>query len=386
MSIIARLRAAQRPAPALVTTGAPHVRAVDSSAAYYRRVQLALLPSLLFGGFNVGLQANRALAELGRSQVSGWRGSLLELLGVGLDPERVLDCALHGALYLLPLWLVSYTVGSLWEHGFARLRKRALLPGLGLFALLFTLCLPPGLPLWQAALGISCGVVFGKEVFGGTGYHFMHPVLVGLAFLAVSYPDQVSGAEAQVAVHGFAMPSDLNLAAAGGIEAVRAQGAGWYASFMGTVPGPLGVTSTLACSVGAVYLLAVRAISWRILLGALLGLASAAQLLSWTSGSALPGADLPWYRQLTLGSSAFILVFIATDPTSAANTRTGRWLYGFLIGALIIVIRVGSPDHAEEATLAVLLGSVFAPLIDHGVVRLQIRKRRRRFENSGETR
>jgi Na+-transporting NADH:ubiquinone oxidoreductase subunit B len=344
---------------------------------------VALLPCVAFGLYNTGLQANLALVALPLERVPGWRGDLLERAGVGHDPGSVLACALHGALWLLPLLFVSLIAGSLWERVFARVRGRELQPGLVLFATLFTLALPPSLPLWQAALGISFGVVVGKEIFGGTGRYVVHPMLVGLAFLYLSYPGRMKGDGIWVPVEGYGAATGLSLASAGGLDAVTASGTTWMQTFLGRVPGALGETSTLACLMGAAFLVLTRAASWRILLGALLGMAATARLLAWTSSPVLPAAALPWHWHLALGSFAFATVFIATDPVSGPMTQSGRWIYGLLIGFLIVMIRVGSPVHPEGTTLAILLANVFAPLIDHGVVRAHAMKRTRRAAASG---
>jgi len=336
------------------TPAAPHVRARTSLRSLTGAFLVALIPCLVFGLYNTGYHANLALAEQAAGTASGWRVSLLEAIGVGRDAGNVLACGLHGALFLLPLLLTSLAVGHFWERLFAHLRARALVPGLTLFATLFTLALPPALPPWQAALGFSFGIVVGKEIFGGTGRYVFHPVVVGLAFLTVTFPGRMKAA------------------------ALTAVDVTWIETFLGRVPGALGETSTLACLVGASYLVLKRAASWRIMLGACLGATATAQLLGWTSSAVLPVAALPGYWHLTLGSFAFAAIFLATDPVSAPMTQTGRWIHGILIGFLIVLIRVASPVHPEGTTLALLLGNVFAPLIDHGVVRLHVRQRLRR--------
>lgn len=353
------MKGLQRKRPAEHTFGAPHVRGPANLRSVTAAFLVALVPCLAFGLYNTGYHANLALAALEPEASIGWRGSFLDLLAVGHDAGSVLACSLHGALYLLPLLMVSLVFGHFWERVFARLRRRELLPGLVLIATLFTLALPPTLPWWQAALGISFGVVVGKEIFGGAGRYVFHPVLVGLAFLTVTYPGEMK------------------------VEELTAVGFTWTETFLGRIPGSLGATSALACLVGALFLVLARAASWRIMLGACVGMAATAYLLGWTTSAALTTAPLPWHWHLTLGSFAFGAVFIATDPTSAAMTQTGRWIYGILIGSLVVLIRVASPTHPEGTTLAILLGNVFAPLIDHGVIRLFVRKRMRRLEATG---
>jgi Na+-transporting NADH:ubiquinone oxidoreductase subunit B len=364
--------------PVAATLAAPHVRAPGDLRTLSRAFLVALAPCLAFGLYNTGLQANLARAALGIEETPGWRGQLLERTGAGFDPTSPLACALHGALYLLPLLFVCLAVGGIWERVFARARGRELQPGLTLLALLFTLALPPTLPLWQAALGFSFGVVVGREIFGGAGRYVVHPALAGLAFLYLSYPAQLKGDAVWVPVEGHAAVGGLSAAAAGGAEALGEVGITWTRAFLGVVPGALGETSALACLAGAAVLVLARAISWRILVGAVLGVAVAAQLLAWSANPALPAADLPWRWHVVVGSFAFAVVFLATDPVVAPMTQSGRWIYGTAIGALVVLIRVASPIHPEGTTLAILLANVFAPLIDHGVVRAHSWRRRRR--------
>jgi len=274
-------------------------------------------------------------------------------------------------------------VGAVSLHLFERMRDRDRQTGVVLLATLFTLALPPTLPLWHAALGMSFGIVVGKEIFGGMGRYVFHPVLVGLAFLALTYPDRVQGDAVWVAVDGVARPSTLGIGKAGGHGAILESGVSWAQAFVGHVPGPLGATSTLGCLLGAAYLVAVRVASWRILVGALAGTAATATLLSWTSAPAVAAATLPWYWHLTLGSLAFVTVFVATDRVTAAATQRGRWIHGLLIGTLAVLIRVANPVQEDGSILAVLLAGVFVPLVDHGVVRAHVRARRRRLARNG---
>jgi Na+-transporting NADH:ubiquinone oxidoreductase subunit B len=200
-------------------------------------------------------------------------------------------------------------------------------------ALLFALALPPSIALWQVAAGITFGIVVGKEVFGGTGKNFLHPALAGLGFLYFSYPDTLRTSVMQI--------------------------------------------SAPACAIGAILLLYVRAISWRILAGGIAGVFCSA-LLFQHFGASQPLAEMPWHWHLTAGGFAFGLVFYATDPVTAATTNPGRWLYGWLIGFLSVLIRIANPSHAQEVMFAILLGNVTAPLIDYGVMWANIRRRLRR--------
>jgi Na+-transporting NADH:ubiquinone oxidoreductase subunit B len=363
-----------------VTRVAPHIRSTIDLAWVTRAVLVALVPGLAVGLYNTGYQANHALALLGLETIEGWRGTVLVALGVGYDEAAVPACVLHGALYFLPLFGVALVTGALWERVFAVLRKRRASTGLVLVAALFTLSLPPTLPLWQAVLGMSFGIVVGREIFGGTGRNVIHPALAGLAFLYFSYPAAMKGDGVWVAVAGYPGATALAVAAAGGLEAITEAGTSWSQSFFGRIPGALGQTSTVACLLGAAYLIHARVASWRIMLGALLGLSATALLLGWTSSAAFPVARLPWYWHLSLGSFAFGTIFLATDPVTSPATDAGRWIHGLLIGFLVVLIRAANPLHPEGTMLAILLGSIFAPLIDHGVVRVNVRRRRRRLQ------
>ena len=245
---------------------------------------------------------------------------------------------------------------------------------------MFPLTLPPGIPLWQVALGISFGVVLGKEVFGGMGRNFMNPALTARAFLYFAYPAQISGDRVWVAVDGFSGATSLGLMAAAdpavGLSELQVT---WWQAFLGTISGSMGETSTLACLFGAAVLIATGIGSWRIMAGVLVGGMGFSTLL-WLIGSqtnamfALP----PWWH-LVLGGYAFGLVFMATDPVSASMTEMGKWVYGILIGVMTIMVRVINPAFPEGIMLAILLGNVFAPLIDYFVVQANVKRRLARY-------
>lgn len=357
-----------------VTPGAPHVRdAVD-----WKRVQavlvVALLPVTAAGVWNVGHQANRVLAQLGRGSAPGWRGSLLEHT-TGVDPGLGADL-LHGLLYFLPVYAVCLLVGLFWETLFAAVRERPLGEGLWTTALLFALTLPPLVPPWQAALGMSFGVVVGQELFGGYGRHVLNTALVGRAFLYYAYPDGVSGDAVWVAVDGYTRATPLAVLSATdpdiGLDAIPET---WRAAFLGDLPGSMGETSTLACLLGALVLLVAGVASWRVLLSVVVGGAGTAALLGRVGSetNAMYGVPPEW--QLVLGSFAFGAVFFATDPVTSAQTDRGRYVYGLLVGSLAILLRVTNPGLPEGVMMAVLLGNVFAPLIDWTVEEANIRRR-----------
>ncbi len=358
--------------PSQRATHAPHVRSPLDVARCMRCVLWAALPCAAVAVYNAGHQAELALA--GGARAGGWRELLLASPG---RPEDPIACLLRGALLLLPLLGVSWLAGGAVERGFARLRgRRPEHVALPVIALLFTLSLPPGLALWQAALGSAFGIAIGKEIFGGFGRNFVNPVLVGLGFLYFAYPSAMSGDEVWVAVDGWSGATALSAGARDGLDAMREAGFTWQGLALGNVPGALGETSALACLFGAVLLVYAGVASPRILLGGLLGLALGVWLVAGLAGSQ-PLAALPWHWHLVTGSFAFGLVFIATDPVTSAATDPGRWLYGIAIGLLVVVIRVANPAHREGVLLAILLGNVMAPLLDRGVAALQMRWRRR---------
>jgi len=362
-------------ANAAVTAGAPHLRDVMNVRRAMNCVIVALVPCLFMALYNTGHQANLAMAELGIAEAPGWRGAVIRLLGVGYLPASFWSSLLHGSLHYLPVLAASLAVGLFWEELFAKLRKRERAPGLALIGLLFSLSLPPSVPLWQVALGMSFAIVVAKEVFGGTGKNFLNPALAGLAFLYATYPKDMLGGASWTVVEGFTGATAMKIVAGGGYEAAHWAGTNWVQAFLGVVPGPFGATSTLACFLGAGYLIVTRVASLRIMFGALGGMIFAATLCNIFVGEALPFGNLSWHWHLTLGSFAFGAIFLATDPVTSPMTDAGRWVYGLLIGALVVVIRVANVAHPDGVMFAILFGNVTAPLIDHIVVRANIRRR-----------
>lgn len=361
-----------------VTSCAPHVRDGMTVNRAMNWVILALFPCILMAFFNTGYQANLNMAQLSVSTVPGWRGAFLEGLSIGYDPSSLWANFWHGAVHYLPVLIVTVIAGGFWEWLFATLRGRERGPGLCVIALLFSLSLPPSVPLWQAALGISFGIVVAKEVFGGFGKNFLNPALTGLAFLYVTYPAQMVGETAWTVVEGFTGATSMRAAASGGGDTIALAGTNLMQSFLGAVPGAFGATSTLAVLLGAAVLISVRVASARIIVGAVAGMIVTALLFNQLVGEAVMFANLSWHWHLTLGSFAFGVVFLATDPVTAAATNTGRWIYGILIGSLVVVIRVANVAHPDGVMFAILFGNIVAPLIDYLVMRANIRRRIRR--------
>lgn len=336
----------------------------------------ALIPCVLVAVYNTGYQANVLMADAGLQAAPDWRGTVIGALGTGYRPESFLASVCHGLLIILPVFVTALVAGGLWEAVFVKSRGGGRRGDYVLVALLFALSLPPAVPYWQVALGMSFGIVVGKEIFGGTGKHFLNPALVGLAFLYVTYPAQMVG-ETAWAVHGLSGATPLQ-AATEGLHTIAWTGSTWMQSFLGLVPGAIGATSTLACLIGAALLIATRLVSVRIIIGTLIGMIAAATLFNVLGDPANAYAGLSWHWHLVLGSFAFGTIFLATDPVSAPMTNTGRWVYGLLVGAFVIVIRVMNATHPDGIMFAILLGNILAPVIDYAVMFANIKRRARR--------
>ena len=362
--------------PGSVTKTTAHVRDGIDLKRMMMTVWFCVMPALFFGMWNTGYQANSLFAaqpELLAAQ-EGWRFALIGALA-GFDPNSLWDNLIQGAAYFLPVYAVTFIVGGFWEVLFASIRKHEVNEGFFVTSVLFALILPPSIPLWQVALGISFGVVIGKEVFGGTGKNFLNPALVGRAFLFFAYPAQLSGDAVWTAVDGFAGATALSVAAADGIEQVTANGLSWWHAFVGLEQGSMGETSTLAIFIGGAVLLLTRIASWRIVSGVMLGMIATSYLFNTIGSATNPMFAMPWHWHLVLGGFAFGMIFMATDPVSASMTNTGKWLFGALIGLMVVLIRVVNPAFPEGMMLAILFANLCAPLIDHFVVQANIKRR-----------
>ena len=365
--------------PASVTKTTSHVRDGVDLKRIMITVWLCTFPAMFFGMWNIGFQANSFLAENAGAQIAdgGLREAFITALAVTGAGAGLWDNFVYGLAYFVPIYAVTFIVGGFWEVLFATVRKHEVNEGFFVTSVLFALICPPTIPLWQVALGITFGVVIGKEVFGGTGKNFLNPALTGRAFLYFAYPAQISGDTVWTAVDGFSGATALSWAASGGLEALEAQ-IGWMSAFMGTIQGSMGETSTLACLIGAAILIATGIGSWRIMLSVVIGAVGFAFALNVIGSDSNPMILMPWYWHLVVGGFAFGAVFMATDPVSAAMTGTGKWVYGILIGFVTILIRVLNPAYPEGIMLAILFGNVFAPLIDYYVVQANIKRRQAR--------
>ena len=361
------------------TLTSPHVRDGIDLKRVMIYVWLSVMPCVFVAMWNTGLQANAAMVAMGLDSVPGWRGSLFHGLGGDVNPDSFWSNFIHGAVYFIPIYFVTFMIGAVWEIMFATVRGHEINEGFFVTSILFALIVPPDTPLWMVALGISFGIVIGKEVFGGTGKNFLNPALTGRAFLYFAYPGAMSGDAVWTAVDGFSGATPLGLAAAGGIEAVEAAGYTWGASFLGTIQGSLGETSTLACLIGGAFLMITKIASWRIVAGMFLGMALTATVFNVIGSDTNPMFGVSFLWHLVLGGFAFGMMFMATEPVSAAMTNTGRWIYGALIGFMTVLIRVVNPAFPEGVMLAILFCNIFAPLIDHFVVQANIKRRNKRY-------
>jgi Na+-transporting NADH:ubiquinone oxidoreductase subunit B len=351
--------------PKLVTTKGPHVRDSLDTKRYMGIVILSLMPCLFFGIFNTGYQ----------TQLAG---------GLPLD---LVSVVLAGLLSVLPLIIVSYAVGLGWEFLFSIVRGHEINEGFLVTGLLYALILPPTLPLWQAGLGITFAVIVGKEVFGGTGRNFLNPALTARAFVFFAFPAYMSGesvwtklsvAKDQV-VDGFSGATALAVAAASSYDVhttLTKAGFGLKDLFIGLIPGSIGETSVICSLIGAAILLITGIGSWRTMLGCLIGVLVVGYTFNFFAGPAShPFFSLsPWWH-ISVGGFVFGAVFMATDPVSSPALETSKWIYGLLIGAIVVIIRVANPAYPEGMMLAILLMNVFAPLIDHVVLSRQLKKR-----------
>lgn len=332
-------------------------------------VVLALVPTILFGMYNIGFQHFQAIGELGST-------NFFELF-------------LFGLIKVMPVIMVSYGVGLGIEFIFAQLRGHDVNEGFLVSGILIPLVMPINTPLWMIALATAFAVILGKEVFGGTGMNIWNPALIARAFLFFAYPAQMSGESVWVAlkgsdklVDGFSGATPMAKAAAGNLDFSIAD------SFLGFIPGSIGETSTLAILIGAVLLIVTGIGSWKIMISTIVGGAAMGLILNAFSGSEGLSPEvatyfsMPFWHHLILGGFAFGAIFMATDPVSASQTDRGKWIYGLLIGVFAILFRVVNPAFPEGMMLAILLMNTFAPLIDHYVIQGNIKRRLKRAEVS----
>lgn len=344
--------------PDKVTFKGSHIRDSIDMKRTMTVVIIALIPALLFGCYNTGLQHFRS---------------------TGMEPA-LLQAAWYGFLRILPLIIVSYVVGLGIEFIAAQIRGHEINEGYLVTGLLIPLIMPVDVPLWMLALAVAFSVILGKEVFGGTGMNIFNPALLARAFLFFSYPGWMTGdmvwtdglLAGKNIVDGFSGATPLALSAAGEISRLPS----FMEMFIGTIPGSIGETSTLAILIGAAVLVITGVGSWKIMLGVFGGGLSMGLLLNALSTNSY--MELPFYYHFVMGGFAFGAVFMATDPVSGSQTEKGKWIYGFLIGVFSVILRVLNPAYPEGVMLAILLMNVFAPLIDYYVVQSNIKRRLKR--------
>ena len=363
------------------TRCAPHIRANLSIQSMLNKLIIASIPCWFMGLWNLGYQINLSLAKLDLNVLSGWQGGFVSILGIEHDPMNVFACFLLGLLYFLPIFVVALLVVSFWEVVFSNVRRRPFSEGILAFAWLFTMLMPAGIDFYKVSLGVSFGYVMGSAIFGGYGRYLVNPVLLSVVFLLFSYPDLVFNSEIWIPVPNAEVILALNLASIEGISAIQSAGFSWWDLFLGIKPGPIGSVSVLGCALGAIYLILTDSGSWRIIIGAMIGMLLAVLIYSNLTHEANSLSTISASWHLVLGAFAFGVVFFATDPVSSSTTAGGRWVFGILVGILATVIRMSNPSYNEGILFAVLLASLFSPVIDFCFIELNIRRRRNRRRN-----
>ncbi len=358
-----------------VTNKASHVRDGLDLKRMMLMVIYALIPAVIMALYNTGFQANLAISGIADYEPASWQQQFFIWIGLEFDASSILSNIILGALYFFPLYLITLAVGGFWEVLFAVIRKHEVNEGFFVTSLLFPLILPPDIPYWQVAFGITFGVVIGKEVFGGVGMNILNPALTGRAFLFFAYPVQISGDKVWMAVDGLSQATPLAQFA----DTTMNLSYSWWDSFIGLIPGSMGETSTLAILIGALILIVTGIGSWRIMLSVLVGmvLMSLTFNLIGSSTNSMFAVTPEWH--LVLGGFAFGAVFMATDPVSAALTQKGKYYYGFFIGILVVLVRVVNPAFPEGMMLAILFMNVFAPIIDRFIIKSNIKRRLARY-------
>jgi Na+-transporting NADH:ubiquinone oxidoreductase subunit B len=367
-----------------VTRAPPHIRDANNVQRLWNYFVIASIPSWLIGLWSLGHQVNLAIASLGLDPAPGWRAELLVGTGIGLNAFDVMACMAHGALYFLPIFAVALLAGGFWESLFAAVRRKRVDEGLLYIAWFVALMMPADAPLYQVAHGMSFGIVFGKLIYGGSGRYLVNPAMLAIAFLVFSYSELMFSKGAWVPVAGWDQPTVLELVTEeGGLRVIAAVDYSYWQLFLGDRPGAVGVVSVLGAAIGALFLVWTGMASWRVIAGSLLGLIGVSLLCNAIAPDHLI-LSIPWYWHLVLGGFAFGTVFIATDPVTGAMTDPGRWGFGLLVGGLTVVIRLGTVSYYEAMIFAILVASLFSPLIDHVVVRMNIRRRRLRLQEAGD--
>ncbi|MFT6919625.1 MAG: Na+-transporting NADH:ubiquinone oxidoreductase subunit B [Cognaticolwellia sp.] len=359
--------------PGQVNKGQTHIRDSMDLKRIMITVWLAVFPAMFWGMYNIGFQAADALAA-GYALPDNWQVGLFEMLGGSLSIESGWFSKMcYGAVFFLPIYATVFVVGGFWEVLFASVRKHEVNEGFFVSSVLFALILPATIPLWQAAIGITFGIVIAKEIFGGTGKNFLNPALAGRAFLYFAYPTDISGGSVWVAVDGYSGATTLSAASQGLNDYTL--GTDWWNAFLGYIPGSVGEVSTVMVLLGGAYILYKGIASWRIVLGVFTGMVLTSMLFNAMGSDTNAMFAMPWYWHLVSGGFAFGMMFMATDPVTAAFTNKGKYWYGAMIGLMVVLIRVVNPAFPEGMMLAILFANLFAPLLDYFMAQENIKRR-----------
>jgi NADH:ubiquinone oxidoreductase, Na(+)-translocating, B subunit len=344
-------------APSTCTSSGSHVRDCVDLKRWMIIPVIAMIPAVLFGMWNIGYQHFVALGQ-----------------HVGFWP-----IVWFGFLKILPMYLVSYIVGLGIEFISSQIHGKELNEGYLVTGMLIPLIMPVNVPLWMLALAVAFAVIFGKEVFGGTGMNIWNPALLARAFIFFSYPSHMTGDKVWVAgVDAVSGATPLAVASAGGMQGLADSGYSILGMCLGTIPGSIGETSVIAIALGALILLITGVGSWKIMLSSIIGFCCIAGLGNLLAPNAASAMAVPFYYQLVMGGFLFGTVFMATDPVTSCQTETGKWIFGFLVGAMCMTVRLFNPGYPEGMMLSILLMNTFAPLIDWLVVNANVKKRMRR--------
>jgi len=338
---------------------------------------LSLLPVSIAAVFNVGHQYLTALALTPGIETDDLRSNLVRGLGASYQDPGFYDLLMAGLAHMLPILLVALITGGVWERIIAEQRKRPFEPGYVVIALLFTLLLPGAAPFSHVVFGMSFAILVGKGIFGGEGKTFLSPALLAIAIVQISFPSAAGSSPLWHGLTGYNGSEAIAIYHRGGEAALASADINLWSAFIGITPGPMGTTSVFAVTLGAGLLLFTRIIAWRLLLAQIIGLVVTAILFNLLgSGSGAGNMSANWH--LLLGSFAFGAVYLACDPVASSCTNPGRWIQGFFIGALVVLIRVANPTHPDAVIVVILLASILAPLIDYAVISVNIRARSRR--------
>jgi Na+-transporting NADH:ubiquinone oxidoreductase subunit B len=367
--------------PGEVTRTASHVRDGIDNKRLMITVVIALVPCMIMAVYNTGYQAFLAMAH-GATPIDSWQASFAQAIGLSMDFRSPVACAVYGALHYVPVVIAAMLTGGTLEPLVAMIRKHEINEGFLVTGMLIPLTLPPTIPLWMVVLGTAFGIVFAKEIFGGTGMNFLNPALTARAFLFFAYPAAMSGDAPWIAanfagIDSFSGATLLAQAAVSGEAALA--GASWMNAFLGFEPGSMGETSALACLIGAALLVWTGIGSGRTMIGVVVGTIATAGLLNVVGSTTNPFFAVPWYWHAVMGGWAFGLVYMATDPVSSAFTNPGKLIYGALIGAFVVLIRVVNPAYPEGMMLAILFMNMIAPLIDYYFIQANVRRREARY-------